>query len=654
MDKKVSQSQEYGNPNMENGDSFTVQPQQADPLRTWQSIVTRSSEFLTILDQELRLVYINHVQPGIESYLGTSVFEYVDPRFHDRLRESVNQTLSTGLPHYFESAARGPNGEESFYSNWVIAFHSHQQPGNIAIIGMDISQSARMARAAQDSEEKYRRIFDTVPTSIMAVDKTGKITDVNPYHIKVIGENKTKKSDYIGKDITHHPSIVSAGLSEVYRKVLDGVPFNMKNIYFPSTSSGKDGYFNIFGEPQYEGEQIIGAIFLHENVTHLKEAIELKQRLTTILESTSDFVGIADSTGKTIYINSATRNLLGIGPEEDVSNLAISSYHPEDDARMILEQGIPCAMREGIWRGETFFQAADGRQIPTSQIIIAHKSITGETNYFSTIARDISEQKANEQELIKYREHLEELVSFRTRELESAIRELESFAYAVSHDLRSPLRSIASFSQILVKDYTNGLHPTALDYLNRVQRNAIYMSELIDDMLNLSRISRHTFVLEEVSLSQFVNNSIARLQALQPDHQVDTGVQPDITCKGDALLLSIMIDNLVNNAWKYTRKSDKARIEFGFTTLDGNDVYFIRDNGVGFDMQYADKLFKPFQRLHHASEFEGHGIGLATVMRIINRHGGTIWVESKEDQGCTFYFTLDPQPSSTHKHNPLL
>lgn len=625
-----------------------------DQIDAWQSIVVKSSEFLTILDTEYRLLYVNHPQPGLENYHGSSVFDYIDPEFHNVLRHSIDATLNSGLPHHFESIAKGPDGENSYYSNWVTVLNSKFQKGSIAIIGTDITHTRRMERAVLSSEERYRRIFDSVPTSIIAVDKNGTIVDVNPYHLKIIGKDNFKKSDYLGKNITQFPSVVSAGLSEEYKKVLQGVPFNMKDTYFPNTSGGSDGYFNIFGQPQYDGDQIIGAIYMHENITHLKEAIELKQRLTTILESTSDFVGIADVQGKTIYINGAIRKFLGIGPDDDVTGISISNYHSEAESQRILNQGIPYASQHGIWRGETLFRSVDGKEIPTSQIIIAHKSSSGSVNYFSTIARDISEQKANEQELLKYREHLEELVAFRTRELEGAMRELESFAYSVSHDLRSPLRSIASFSQILVNDYVNNLEPTAIDYLQRVQKNAIYMSKLIDEMLNLSRISRHEFLLENICLSDFVEASLEKLRLQNPSHTVTKHIAPNIHGKGDALLLSIMIDNLISNAWKFTTKTDNPMIEFGEEDQDGEKVFYIRDNGIGFDMQYANKLFKPFSRLHHAKEFEGHGMGLATVMRIINRHRGSIWVDSTEHQGSTFFFTLNKELTALEDEKDLI
>lgn len=607
----------------------------------WQSSVTSSNEYFSILDDEYRLLYVNHPQPGLESYHGKSVFDFIDPEYHQSLRQTIEKTTSTGLPHYFESVAMGPSGEKSHYSNWIIKLESPHQQGSIAVIGSDITHFKRMERVVQHTEEKYQRIFDSVPISIIATDSGGKIIDINPYHMDVIGNNKIDKSDYLGKDITEYPSVIKAGLSKEYKNVLLGKPFNMKDVYFPSTSSGSDGYFNIFGQPQYNGDQIIGAIYMHENITHLKEAIELKQRLIAILESTSDYVGIANQKGETIYINSALRKLAGLDADEEVSGISISQYHPESESIRIMEKGIPYAVKHGIWRSESIFKSADGKEIPTSQILIAHKSTDGEVKYLSTIARDISELKANEQELLKYREHLEELVSFRTSELNSAVCELESFAYSVSHDLRAPLRSINSFSQILAKDYAQELHPTALDYLKRVQKNAIYMSELIDDMLNLSRISRHEFVFEEINLSHLVKDSLTKLEHQTNQRQVQIDIMPDVVCRGDVLLLRIVIDNLVNNAWKFTRNNTNAKLEFGVKRTPGKDIFYLRDNGVGFNMTYANKLFKPFQRLHQTSEFEGHGIGLATAQRIIKRHGGTIWAESVENQGSTFYFSLN-------------
>lgn len=261
---------------------------------------------------------------------------------------------------------------------------------------------------------------------------------------------------------------------------------------------------------------------------------------------------------------------------------------------------------------------------------------------------DIEEHKRTEQALQENQEQirrinaeLEQRVLERTAELAAANKELESFSYSVSHDLRSPLRSIDGFSQALLEDYNDKLDAQAQNYLHRVRAASQRMAQLIDDMLNLSRVSRGEMRREEIDLSRMARDITEQLQRAQPERIVEVKIEDGIEARGDGSLLRIALENLLGNAWKFTSKQPSSRIEFGAQAGDaGEDVFFVRDNGAGFDMAYADKLFGAFQRLHPADEFEGTGVGLATVQRIIRRHGGRIWAESQPGRGATFYFTL--------------
>lgn len=238
-------------------------------------------------------------------------------------------------------------------------------------------------------------------------------------------------------------------------------------------------------------------------------------------------------------------------------------------------------------------------------------------------------------------ERLEQRVAERTRMLEAANKELEAFSYSVSHDLRAPLRSIDGFSQLLVKKLGEGLDATSLDYLRRVRRASQRMDELIHDLLKLSKVSRVELNKERVDLSAIAREIADGLRATAPMRAVEFEIEAGIEVQADGRLMRAVLENLLGNAWKFTARRDAARIEFGRREDEGRPVYFVRDNGAGFDMEYAGKLFGAFQRLHKPEEFEGTGIGLATVQRIVNRHGGSIWATAEVGKGATFCFTLD-------------
>jgi signal transduction histidine kinase len=248
--------------------------------------------------------------------------------------------------------------------------------------------------------------------------------------------------------------------------------------------------------------------------------------------------------------------------------------------------------------------------------------------------------RVQSEELREANEELEKRVLERTTQLEAANKELEAFSYSVSHDLRAPLRSIDGFSQALFEDHGDKLDEQGRGDLQRVRAATQRMAQLIDDMLDLSRVSRSEMRREPVDLSALVKNIAAELQAAEPDRQVSLAIAEGLRSQGDPRLLRVLLENLLRNAWKFTGKHPTAKIEFGTMQNNGKPVYYVRDDGAGFDMAYADKLFGAFQRLHAMTEFNGTGVGLATVQRIVNRHGGRVWAEGTVDQGATFYFTL--------------
>jgi light-regulated signal transduction histidine kinase (bacteriophytochrome) len=245
------------------------------------------------------------------------------------------------------------------------------------------------------------------------------------------------------------------------------------------------------------------------------------------------------------------------------------------------------------------------------------------------------------EDLAVLNETLDRRVKHRTALLQEANRELEAFSYSVSHDLRAPLRAVEGFAKILLRDYTGkALDEKAADYMNRMSLASQRMGILIEDLLTLSRITRQDLKRQRVSLSELAMAALAEFARQDPERAVDRRVEGGLIADADPRLMQVVLNNLLGNAWKFTARRHPAIITFGMLPGSGSAVYFVRDNGAGFDMAYADQLFLPFQRLHRAEEFEGTGIGLATVQRVIRRHGGRIWGVGAEGGGATFYFTL--------------
>jgi light-regulated signal transduction histidine kinase (bacteriophytochrome) len=248
---------------------------------------------------------------------------------------------------------------------------------------------------------------------------------------------------------------------------------------------------------------------------------------------------------------------------------------------------------------------------------------------FLGVTKDITERKVAEQQILD-----------RTTELETANAELEAFGYSVSHDLRAPLRGMDGLSQALLEDYGDLLDSVAKDYLSRISKASRRMGRMIDDILKLSRATRQEIQVLDVDLSALARELLSELAARDDGRAVSFKVASDITVRGDPKLLRVVLDNLLGNAWKFTGNVESAHIEFGRHWEDDVAVYFVRDNGAGFDMAFADKLFGIFQRLHSTTEFEGTGVGLATVARLVRRHGGRVWAEGRVNEGATLYFTL--------------
>ena len=381
----------------------------------------------------------------------------------------------------------------------------------------------------------------------------------------------------------------------------------------------------------------------HLNVSRRRE-LEAVHKLALVVESSDDAIISRNQQGIITSWNSGAMQLFGYTAEEAIGQsirIIVPDELLEDWNKSVaqLEQGIKEEHNKGLRRHK------DGHLLMVLKTASPLYSPEGYPMGASIIYKDISQLETAYAEIRTLNSELEDRVAKRTAALEAANQELEAFSYSVSHDLRSPLRSIDGFSLALLEDYSERLDDTGRDYLQRLRGASQRMGQLIDDMLHLARISRTQMNLEKVNLSELAFQVLTELQQQDPQRQVDLRIEPSLMVLGDMPLLRIVLDNLLGNAWKFTGKTAQPSIEFGCRQdLDTGEIaFFVRDNGAGFDMAYAHKLFGVFQRLHHAKEFSGTGIGLATVNRIIHRHGGRIWADSQVNQGATFFFTIDTE-----------
>lgn len=384
-------------------------------------------------------------------------------------------------------------------------------------------------------------------------------------------------------------------------------------------------------------------------VAIVQDISERQQMLQALRESEERFqtlarvspVGIfqTDHNGQCLYVNQRWCAIAGLDSDQAMGDGWVDALHPLDRERVMTEWQA-AAENNKQFKSEYRFERSDGSLAwvygQATKVYDEQGELTG---YVGTIT-DITERKQAEQELLDYKQHLEDKVEQRTDELKLMNQELEAFNYSVSHDLRAPLRGIDGFSQALMEDYEDQLDDTAKDYLTRIRAGTQRMGNLIDDMLMLSRATRGEVKLEKTDLSALANFVIEELRYAEPERKVEVKITEGARAMGDRRLLSNVFQNLIGNAWKFTRTEEHPFIEFSCDQQGDHIICHIKDNGAGFNMSYAGKLFNVFERLHTDKEYQGTGVGLAIVQRIIHRHGGRVWAEAKEGEGASFFFTL--------------
>jgi PAS domain S-box-containing protein len=367
-----------------------------------------------------------------------------------------------------------------------------------------------------------------------------------------------------------------------------------------------------------------------------------EERFRTLLETAPDAILIINGEGAVDYANEEAEHLFESGRPlvgRAVGELVPGGFLEKRLERVIAGEGADSPL-SFIGAGVVTGLRGEGREVRLE--VRTSPYVSAGTRRLIAVLRDVTEREHSAAEIRRLNSHLAEHVA----QLTSLNRELESFSYSVSHDLRGPLRSIVGFSSILLEEYAERLDEDGRGFLKRIIAAGHTMGELIEGLLRLSRVSRTELRIGPVDLGSIAQSVAQELRAVEPDHPVRLYLPESVQAQGDRSLLMVLLENLLGNAWKFTRGRPDAQVEVGVTEHEGRQIYYVRDNGAGFDMNYASRLFRPFERLHSPGEFPGTGIGLATAERVVHRHGGEIWAEGEPGEGATFYFTLSGSVTS--------
>ena len=492
----------------------------------------------------------------------------------------------------------------------------------------------------RDSEERFRATFEQAAVGMAHVGADGRWLRVNNKLCEITGYPREELLGRTFQDITH-PDDLQKDLDHLHRLLAGEIStYSTEKRYFRkdrsvvwinltvSTIGDASGHLKYF-------------ITIVEDITERKKAEEAlshsEKRYRAVVEQSAEGLYLVDGDTKRILeTNPALQNMLGYTADE-LRGMELHEIVAHD--RKSVEANIERTLREG-WRfiRERRYRRKDGSVV---DVEIAASTINyGGKQVICAAIRDITERKRAEEEIRLLNEQLEQRVRQRTAQLEEANRELESFSYSVSHDLRAPIRHIGGFAQMLRQRAEPSLDETSLRYLNTIVRATDRAGTLIDDLLSFSRMTRTEMRPSVVDMNRFLREVLSDLSFETNGRDIDWRIGELSEVRGDPSMLRLVLQNLLSNALKYTRHRDQAVIEVGSTEGEGEVVFCVRDNGVGFDEAYADKLFGVFQRLHASEEFEGTGIGLATVARIVHRHGGRVWAKGRVGEGATFYFSL--------------
>ena len=559
------------------------------------------------------------------------------PIFPTRPNTSTPEVL--GAFAFYSRVTGGPDAWAERVAKWA----SH-----LASIALELDGSNR---ALRESERRFQTLAKSSPVGIFRTDSTGACVYVNPRWCAIAGLTAETALTNEWSSAIHE-----ADRPLVFAAWTDAVA-NVSAYHLEYRFATRDGTVTwVLGqaEPERDDEgALVGFVGTITDISARKrtelELLASTERHRTLARATNDAIWDWDLASNRVWWNEGLTTLFGYAIQPAVAEPAwwVARIHPEERAAVEARFFAVVHGLELTWESEYRFLRADGTYADVFDRGHVLRDEHGMAHRIIGAMMDISRQKRAEGLLRELNRDLEQRVEARTAELAAANQELESFSYSVSHDLRAPLRAIDGFSRIVLEDYGASLPKEATDYLEEVRNSSRRMAKLIDELLAFSRLSRQVLERQSLDTRALVATCISELQAIPEageKRRMEVTIAPDLpVSEGDPNLLKQVWLNLLANAMKYSKKRDPAHIEVGFLPAVAPTTFFVRDNGVGFDMRYAHKLFGVFQRLHRAEDYEGSGVGLAIVHRVIHRHGGRVWAEAEPNRGATFFFSLPSQ-----------